>query len=89
MFTVKDHADLLLATDLMSWASELINGVMDRHPHDLTMQVVSFLCEAKRDADLGIQQTGMADKYVQWQETGGVAAVRRVDSGDIAEGKTA
>lgn len=68
MFTVKDHADLLLATDLMSWASELINGVMDRHPHDLTMQVVSFLCEAKRDADLGEKAVDMADRYMEWKE---------------------
>ena len=64
MFTRQDHDELLLATDLMSWASQLINGVMDRRRLDLNSQAILCLCEAKHDADLGARQTGMADKYL-------------------------
>lgn len=70
MFTPADHQDLILAIDLMSWASELVNGVMERRRLDLTMQAISLLSEAKRDADLGERAAGMADRYMNWAERG-------------------
>jgi len=68
MFTAEDHAQLELAMDLMHWAAEVINGVMERRRKDLTMQAISFLSEAKRDADLGEREVRMADKYLNYKQ---------------------
>lgn len=68
MYTTEDHEALTLAHDLLHWASELVNGVMERNRLALTLQMVSFLSEAKRDADLGDQQLNMAERYMDWKE---------------------
>jgi hypothetical protein len=68
MFSQDDHDALQLAQDHMHVAAELINGVMERCRLDLSMQMVSFLSEAKRDADLGEREIGMAEKYMGWSE---------------------
>lgn len=60
-YTEQDHADLQLALDHMHLASELVNGVMERRRMDLTMQMVSFLSEAKHDADLGVAVVAEGD----------------------------
>lgn len=73
MYTPEDHADLALAHDLMAWSSELVNGILERRRLDLNMQALSFLNEAKRDADLGISQVDMADRYMQWKQEGKTA----------------
>ena len=81
-YTNQDHQDLELAHDLLHWASELVNGVMERNRTDLTMQMVSFLCEAKRDADLGEREITMAEKYMQWS---GASTASTVDSSAAAD----
>jgi hypothetical protein len=68
MYTAQDHADLELAQDHMHLAAELINGVMERRWLDLSTQMISFLSEAKQDADLGERATRMADRYMGWQK---------------------
>jgi hypothetical protein len=67
-FTRLDHDALQLAQDHMHVAAELINGVMERRRLDLSMQMVSFLSEAKQDADLGERAVTMAEKYMGWTE---------------------
>lgn len=67
-FATADHEALALAHDLLHWSSELVNGVMDRNRQALTMQMVGFLSEAKRDADLGERAVTMGEKYMGWSE---------------------
>lgn len=55
MFQPRDHEDLELA-------AQLVQGVMDRHPIDLDMQVLSFLLCA-------MQNIRMGDKYIGWRES--------------------
>lgn len=68
MYTTEDHEALTLAHDLLHWASELVNGVMERNRQALTMQMVSFLSEAKRDADLGERAVEMSERYMDWKD---------------------
>lgn len=68
MRTARDHADLELAHDLMRWASELINGVLERNRIGTPLQAISFLSGAKQDVDLADRETGMAERYLGWRD---------------------
>jgi len=61
-----DHDQLQLAADLMAWASEILNGLLERHRKDYPLQMLAFLNGAKRDADLGKQEAEMGDRYMGW-----------------------
>ena len=61
MFTEQDVCNLQLAHDHLHLASELINQLMEAKRMDLTMQMVSFLSEAKQDADLGVAAVDRGD----------------------------
>lgn len=47
-----DLSDMELAHDLLHWASELINGVLERNRIGTPLQMISFLSGAKQDADV-------------------------------------
>lgn len=65
-----DLSDLELAHDHMHIASELINGVMERNRIGTPLQAISFLSEAKRDADLGERAIEMGERYLGWDQDG-------------------
>ncbi len=69
-YAARDHADFQLAHDLLHWAAELINGVMERRRLESTMQEISLLSGAKRDADVADQELRMAEKYMEWRGKG-------------------
>lgn len=72
MYTQQDHDALSLAHDLMAWASELVNGVLERNRLGTPLQAISLLSGAKQDADHSAREIDMAERYMGWQE-GGVA----------------
>ncbi len=67
MYSDRDHADFQLAHDLLHWAAELINGVMERRRLESTMQEISLLSGAKRDADVADKELRMAERYMNWK----------------------
>jgi hypothetical protein len=70
MYSAADHADLELAHDLMHWASELINGVLERSRIGTPMQALAFLSGAKADVDNADREATMAERYMQWKNGG-------------------
>lgn len=70
MFTPADHEDLLLAHDLMGWASELVNTVMERHRMDVNAQTISFMTGAREDLAHAEREVEMAERYMGWSRGG-------------------
>lgn len=68
MYGPADHDDLELAHDLMAWASELVNSVLERNRLDTPLQAISLLSGAKQDADHSIREIDMAERYMGWRE---------------------
>lgn len=71
MYGPADHDDLVLAHDLMAWASELVNSVLERNRLDTPLQAISLLSGAKQDADHSAREIDMAERYMGWK--GGAA----------------
>lgn len=67
MFTSRDREDLKLAVDLMRWADEIVSDIVNRRPMDLNAQMIYFLNEAHKDAELGAKEIDRATRYVAWK----------------------
>lgn len=67
MFTPKDRDTLALALDLMEWAKEEIDRVLNRHTRDCTAQMISFALGAKQDIDNAELEADRFGRYLGWQ----------------------
>lgn len=70
MYGIVDHQDLELAHDLLHWASELINGVLERNRIGTSIQALSLLAGAKQDVDNADREATVAERYLQWKGEG-------------------